>query len=325
VELHTFAGHPYLWNDLPDTATAGAIPGGTPMRGIVEIATQSDIQMISAELQSGNAVQFTYETTGNPPGPFEVGLYRSADGVSYDVNSPLDIQTVTPTAPNATGSGTLALQDPLPYDADKPLLVVVADPRGLVSESDDPINANNKVKITTHALAWGRAVSNEFNQKVVTIAGRLGTNPNWLMAAMAFETNGTFRPSFRDGSGVGLLQFQPQTAKLLGTTIDQLAAMTVMQQLDYVELYLQPYAGRMNTVGDMYMAILYPIAIGQLDSYVLFNADSSDPHNRKEYRLNKYLDVNGDGKVTKAEVTVRFLDTLNKGLGSNYLGCYFDP
>jgi 4-hydroxy-tetrahydrodipicolinate synthase len=43
--------------------------------------------MISAQLQSGNTVQFTYETTGNS-GAFDVGLYRSAD-TSFDASDVL--------------------------------------------------------------------------------------------------------------------------------------------------------------------------------------------------------------------------------------------
>src|SRR5438874_8376358 len=52
------------------------------------------IEMLSAQLVSGNTVQFTYETAGDP-GPFEVGLYRSTDGVTYNPADRIGTQTVT--------------------------------------------------------------------------------------------------------------------------------------------------------------------------------------------------------------------------------------
>jgi len=55
----------------------------------------SDIAMLSAQLLAGNTVQFTYKTTGNP-GPFQVGLYQSPDGMTYGPSNPISTQTITP-------------------------------------------------------------------------------------------------------------------------------------------------------------------------------------------------------------------------------------
>ena len=71
------------------------------------------------------------------------------------------------------------------------------------------------------ALAWGAKVSATFRNKVRTIASGLGTTPNFLMAAMAFETGRSFNPAQLNeaGSGaVGLIQFMPNTATALGTS-----------------------------------------------------------------------------------------------------------
>src|SRR5205085_3198990 len=64
-------------------------------------------------------------------------------------------------------------------------------------------------------------VSQAFKDKVVQIASDLGTNPNFLMAVMSFESGGTFSPSIKNAAGsgaVGLIQFMPPTAKGLGTS-----------------------------------------------------------------------------------------------------------
>lgn len=140
-------------------------------------------------------------------------------------------------------------------------------------------------------------VSDDFKRKVIDIAGNLGTDPNYLLAVMSFETGHSFSPSVRNkaSGATGLIQFMPKTAQSLGTTTDKLAAMTAERQLDFVETYFQPYKGKLNNIEDCYMAVLWPKAVGKPNHYVLFSAGSSS------YKLNKGLDRDGDGKVTKAE------------------------
>jgi len=149
--------------------------------------------------------------------------------------------------------------------------------------------------------------SQAFRQKVIEIAQRLGADPNFLMAIMSFESNG-FNPQARNphSGATGLIQFMPKTATNLGTTTDALARMTAEQQLDYVAKYFAPYKGRLKTLDDAYMAVLWPPAIGQGSNYVLFSSPST------AYQQNQPLDVNKDGKVTVAEAT----SFVRKKLGS---------
>jgi hypothetical protein len=59
---------------------------------------------------------------------------------------------------------------------------------------------------------------------------------------MAFETGGTFSPSQKNAAGssvIGLIQFMSTTAKNLGTSTSELAKMTAVEQLNYVEKYLK--------------------------------------------------------------------------------------
>ena len=71
-------------------------------------------------------------------------------------------------------------------------------------------------------------VSVDFKRKVIDIARNLGTDPNYLLAVMSFETGHRFSPSVRNkaSGATGLIQFMPKTAQSLGTTTDKLAAMT---------------------------------------------------------------------------------------------------
>lgn len=166
-------------------------------------------------------------------------------------------------------------------------------------------------------LAWGSKVTAEFRRKLVSYAAQLGVNPNYLMAAMAFETGEAFRPDVVNGAGsgaTGLIQFMPATALSLGTTTRDLAAMTAEQQLDFVYLYFRPYKGKLKTLSDVYMAILWPAAIGKPDSHVLWHRDSRPT----TYRQNMGLDVNRDGAITKGEAASKVQQKLDKGLGAGF-------
>lgn len=117
----------------------------------------------------------------------------------------------------------------------------------------------------TRQLAWGAKVTEPFRTRVIRIASFLETDPSFLMACMAFETGGTFSPSIRNAAGsgaVGLIQFMPQTALALGTTSEALARMSAFEQLLYVESYFRPRRGKLKKLSDVYMAILWPGAIG---------------------------------------------------------------
>jgi hypothetical protein len=160
-------------------------------------------------------------------------------------------------------------------------------------------------------VAWGRRVSPEFKRKVIAIAGRLQADPNHLMAIMAFETGRSFDPAVTNhaGSGAtGLIQFMPRTAEELDTTTHRLARMSAVDQLDYVEKYLTPFKGRMHDLPSAYMAVLYPRAVAKPGEYVLFRKGS------RAYKLNRGLDLNGDGRVTKTEAAARVATLLDEGL-----------
>ena len=166
-------------------------------------------------------------------------------------------------------------------------------------------------------IAWGAKVSPDFKARVLAMAGELGTDADFLMSAMAFESGETFSASIRNeaGSGAtGLIQFLPSTAVRLGTSVAALAAMTAEQQLIYVQRYLNPYKGRIATLEDLYMSILRPVAIGKPDGYVLFRSGTL------AYEENAGLDLNKDGAVTKEEASAPVRAKLVKGREAAYVG-----
>lgn len=163
------------------------------------------------------------------------------------------------------------------------------------------------------SIAWGSKVSPVFKERVLWIADSLGTNPDYLMACMAWESAETFSADIKNAAGsgaTGLIQFMPSTARGLGTTVADLALMTAEDQLKYVYKYFEPYAGRLSNLGDVYMAILWPKGVGKPDHFVLFDKGKSPT----TFRQNAGLDVNRDGLVTRAECLVKVNEKLAKGL-----------
>jgi D-alanyl-D-alanine carboxypeptidase/Bacterial SH3 domain/Transglycosylase SLT domain len=208
-------------------------------------------------------------------------------------------------------------------DSSKPLRPEVYAPEAAAEppkpEKSSPVSAESgsSTQAGTNGgdkLAWGKKVSDEFRRRVREIADSLKTDPDYLMACMAFESGETFSPSIRNAAGsgaTGLIQFMPSTAQALGTTTDELASLTAVEQLEFVEKYFEPSIGKLSSLDDVYMAILWPVAVGKPRDYVLFRQD--DPDHPKRYILNAGLDFNQDGLVTKAEAADRVRKTLEKG------------
>jgi RHS repeat-associated protein len=178
-------------------------------------------------------------------------------------------------------------------------------------ENSLPSNSTGTISVDYKgdgSLVWGSKVSAEFRSKVVQIAKELGANPNHLMAIMAFESG--LSPSIQNihTNATGLIQFMPSTAKGLGTTVEDLKKMTGEQQLEYVKAYFKGSKGKLNSVSDFYMKVLWPAAVGKPEDYVLFEKGKG-----KAYDQNSGLDKNNDGKITKAEAAAKVIKKLGEG------------
>jgi hypothetical protein len=154
-------------------------------------------------------------------------------------------------------------------------------------------------------------VSPEFKNKVNKIAAQLDTNPNYLLAVISYETDGTMNPKLvnPETGAVGLIQLLPSTAAALGTTRNELKEMSAVEQLDFVAKYFAPFKGKLNSLENLYMAVLFPAAIDKdkEPNYVLFGKNKFE----LAYEQNKNLDFNQDGFVTVGEATVEIRKIFN--------------
>lgn len=203
---------------------------------------------------------------------------------------------------------------------------LTGNPRAVLTQGDvDALNTvlgrwrHEEAPRPEGAIAWGAKVSPIFRARVQWIAEQLNLSPDDIMACMAWESGRTFSASIRNmaGSGAtGLIQFMPATARALGTTTDALAAMTAEDQLNYVYRYFEPYKGKLQNLSDLYASILWPKAVGKPEDYVLWDRAKMP----KTFRQNAGLDLNKDGKVTKAECSTKLYAMREEGLKPGNLG-----
>jgi hypothetical protein len=193
----------------------------------------------------------------------------------------------------------------------------LAHPDGVVDPDGVTFKALCGGRTDVLRIAWGARVADDFKQKAIAICDRLSIPVDFLMSAMAFESGETFSPSVKNAAGsgaIGLIQFMPATAVALGTTADALAAMSAADQLDFVEKYFAPKNGKLHSLEDVYMAILFPAAIGRDAASVLFAAGT------KVFDQNRGLDISRDGTITIDEAATRVRAKFEKGLQAGFLG-----
>jgi hypothetical protein len=131
-----------------------------------------------------------------------------------------------------------------------------------------------------------------FVAKVIEVANFLGVRP---------ETGHTLDSTARNKvtGATGLIQFMPATARFLGTTCEQLAAMTNVQQMDYVQKHLGIFRGRYRDWVDLYCGIFWPAAVGKPDTYRI----TSDVVAKQ----NPLFDINKDTDIEKSEIRTALL------------------
>jgi hypothetical protein len=140
-----------------------------------------------------------------------------------------------------------------------------------------------------------------FIAKVVSVASFLGVRPEWLMFLMWFETGHTLDSKARNKitGAIGLIQFMPATARFLGTTCELLAAMSNVQQMDYVKKHLGIFKGKYKDWVDLYCGIFWPAAVGKPDTYRITPDIVA--------KQNPLFDIDKDGDIEKVEIRTALL------------------
>lgn len=169
-------------------------------------------------------------------------------------------------------------------------------------ESNYSKEAVNAVEKRWASKAKKNGLDHKFFAKVVAISKDLKCDPNELLGVMNSECGLNASARNSNGGATGLIQFMPRTAKALGTSTDKLAKMSAYDQLDYVAKFykMNKKAYKMGdgpmSAGDLYSLVFLP---GRANRNVLTSS------NELYYKANAGLDMDGDGKITKADLNRR--------------------
>jgi hypothetical protein len=145
----------------------------------------------------------------------------------------------------------------------------------------------------------------EFLSELQQVAARLETRPEWLLNVIASESS--FIPSARNRlprqTASGLLQIIEGTATGLGTTTAAIRRMNAVQQLRLIEDYFRPFRGKLNSLGDVYLATFRGFILAGGPETVVAPLNGSRKE-RRAYSLNRGLDVDRNGRITKGELAI---------------------
>ena len=141
----------------------------------------------------------------------------------------------------------------------------------------------------------------DFNKKLDKVAAALNVKSKDLIAIMKQESGVNPAAVNKTSGATGLIQFMPDTARRLGTTVEDLRNMTAVEQLDYVYKYFKSVGTGDGSLGDLYMAVFMPKYVGSPDTTVLGSSGASG-FSGKVYDQNKGLDRDKDGVITVADV-----------------------
>lgn len=154
-----------------------------------------------------------------------------------------------------------------------------------------------------------------FLNRVKEIANNLNCNYEDLLAIMNSESGLNSKAVNPKGGATGLIQFMPETARSLGTTTEALRNMSPIEQLGYVEKYLQKvkasagFGQQKLSAGDLYALVFMP---ANAKKNTLATAGT------KAYAYNKGVDRDNNGQITKDDLA-RHLATkrvdINKVFG----------
>ncbi len=161
---------------------------------------------------------------------------------------------------------------------------------------------------------YGKQKAELFALKVIEVSNELGFDPNDLMACIALETGKSFSPSQTTtaSSATGLIQFMKNTAHDLGTTTAKLAAMTHVQQMEYVKKYFIMVSKFVKTptnkwkLVDIYLSIFAPAYIPRSMNSIVYTGIQA--------AKNPYHDKNSDGIIYKFEIASNIQKYYEKGI-----------
>ncbi len=138
----------------------------------------------------------------------------------------------------------------------------------------------------------------EVSKRLFEIADTLQADPVDLITVMYAESALKTTAVNDSSDATGLIQWLPSSAKRQGLTKKELLNMSILEQLNEVEVYYKGTKKMPKIKGfmDLYLAVFRPRAVGKGEDYLIAKKGS------KIYRQQPYVDMNEDGKITSGDL-----------------------
>ena len=150
-------------------------------------------------------------------------------------------------------------------------------------------------------------LSDRFFADVARLGQRRRTNPEHYLVVWCSESDLTPTAVNAHGGARGLNQMTPATLRGLGApaAFEQLAAEDQLPWIEKLIAIRETYnGGPFESAARYYHANFFPLTMQRGDSprTVVVAGDAEDARERAAYAANRGLDVNGDGRITLADL-----------------------
>jgi len=131
---------------------------------------------------------------------------------------------------------------------------------------------SQKLPKSREAILNNPAFSNRLDQ----VCSKIWANREDLIKVMIAESWLNPKAVNPISNATGLIQFMPDTARGLWTSISSLRGMSAIQQLDYVEKYFVQSSRwvPLNTIESLYQAVFYPVSLSKWKDFVYWSEKS---------------------------------------------------
>lgn len=144
-------------------------------------------------------------------------------------------------------------------------------------------------------LPWQQ--DTEFLSEVGRVAQKYNINQNDLLSVMARESGINPQAVNSNTNATGLIQFMPDTAQSLGTSVEELSGMSRAEQMVYVDRFFAQNKLRQGAdLGEIYATIFLPAR--RTKDIIARRGETGTDY----YTPNAGLDLDKDGIITKAEL-----------------------
>ena len=184
-----------------------------------------------------------------------------------------------------------------------------------ISKSERLMAVRGAYRYLQQVRGMSQSEASQFLQAVKRSSGKIGVPVTELLSVMMAESNLNHlaksgnAPLDSGQIAVGLIQWRTTTARALGTTQRNLYSLSSIGQLKYVERYffqagIRENIKKYNSLSDTHMAVFQPHVGGELGAGIKAPGDMVVISGRGQaYRQNRGLDKNGDGQITKTELS----------------------